>query len=207
MRDCLFLVADGTMKAMLQGFFGRNNFHLSLGCSLFSISDADIVPAVTLNDPGLYIRARDLLKVYTGRYRHAVVIVDADWEGAPSAQVIGKALEDHLEAAGWPTPKGCAIVIVPELENWLWTDSPHAVKELGWESYPELQAALSAQGFWPAGATKPPRPKEAVQWALRQKRKIFSSAIHKQVAGKVSLVRCTDPAMNTLCATLRSWYP
>lgn len=207
MRDCLFLVADSNMAHALKGFFGKEGYHLSLGCRPFSVEETDIVVASGQNDPGLYVRASELLKVYRGEYSHAVVMVDADWRGAPEPQDICNALEGHLREAGWPPPLGCAIVIEPEVDNWLWTDTPHTAVALRWPSVTELRQALQEEGMWPEGATKPPRPKEAADWAIRQKGKPRSSAIYQQVASRVSLGRCSDPAVAVLVNALQQWFP
>lgn len=207
MRDCLFLVADSNMSHALKGFFGKEGFHLSLGCRPFSLEEADIVVASGQNDPGLYVRASELLKVYRGEYSHAVVMVDAEWRGAPAPQDIRNALEGHLREAGWSPPQGCAIVIEPEVDNWLWTDTPHTAAALRWPSVTELRQALQERDMWPEGAAKPPQPKEAAAWAIRQKGKPRSSAIYEQVASRVSLSRCSDPAVATLVNALRQWFP
>jgi len=81
MRDVVFLVADQTMQQVLEGFFGRDQFHRSLGCGAFTIDahvNRDVFTASGLNDPGLYLRGHELLRVYAGTYRHAVVMLDGD---------------------------------------------------------------------------------------------------------------------------------
>lgn len=207
MRDCLFLVADSNMAHALKGFFRRDGFHLSLGCREFSIEEIDIIVASAQRDSGLYVRASELLKVYRGEYHHAVVMVDAEWRGAPKPERIRTALEDHLRNAGWPPPQGCAIVIEPEVDNWLWTDTPHTADALRWPSIAELRRELQEKDMWPQGAAKPPRPKEAADWAIRRKGKPRTSAIYEQVASRVSLSRCSDPAVAALVNALRQWFP
>jgi len=69
------------------------------------------------NDPGLYTRANEFLQPYASTHRHAVVIVDAEWDGSPGEEAILKRMSEHLNNAGWAEGKGCAVVIAPELEN------------------------------------------------------------------------------------------
>lgn len=55
MRDVVFLVADQTMQQILEGFFGRDQFHRSLDCDAFTIDahvNRDVFTASGLNDPG-----------------------------------------------------------------------------------------------------------------------------------------------------------
>ena len=41
-----------------------------------------------------------------------------------------------------------AIVLSPELENWIWTDSPHVDAVIGWKhSEPSLRPWLIGQGL------------------------------------------------------------
>lgn len=149
MRDCLFLVADKNMEGMLKGFFSRDAFHHAVGCGHFDLDiRQDLLVAHGQNDPGLYTRANEFLQPYAGTHRHAVVIVDAEWDGSPGAEAISQRLIEHLSNAGWPADCGCAVVIDPELENWLWQDSPHVCTALGFDgTFSELRTTLESQGF------------------------------------------------------------
>ncbi|MDO9054634.1 MAG: hypothetical protein Q7U37_11995 [Gallionella sp.] len=197
------------MEGMLKGFFSREAFHRTLGCGPFSFDiRQDMVVAHGQNDPGLYTRANEFLQPYASTYRHAVVIVDAEWDGSPGADAISRRLEEHLVNAGWLDDSGCAVVITPELENWVWQDSPHVCSALGFEgAYAALRAALETKGFWQPNEPKPGRPKEAVEWVLRQSRKGRSSSIYQQLAAKVTARGCTDASFQTLRDALIRWFP
>jgi len=119
---------------------------------------------------------------------------------------IEQQLEQRLAAMGqgW----AAAIVIDPELETWVFSDSPHVDKELGWEKrQPPLRQALESQGFWPAGQAKPPDPKAAFAWALQTVRKPVSSSIFRQLGKLVSLRRCEDRSFLRLQHLLQDWFP
>ena len=209
MRDVLFLVADKNMEAMIKGFFSRPGFHRALGCGSF-VFDArqDLVVAHGLADPGLYTRANELLQPYARTHAHAVVMLDVDWDGSPGLELIKNRIDGHLARAGWPADRGCAVVIHPELENWVWQDSPHVPSALGFEhAYAELRRLLEGQGFWAPGASKPHRPKEAVEWVLRRSKTSRSSAIYQQLAAQVSTRRCNDSAFLALSGALSRWFP
>lgn len=209
MRDCLFLVADKNMEGMLKGFFSRDAFHHAVGCGHFDFDiRQDLLVAHGQNDPGLYTRANEFLQPYASTHRHAVVIVDAEWDGSPGAEAISQRLIEHLSDAGWLADYGCAVVINPELENWLWQDSPHVCTALGFEGeFAALRAALESQGFWQPHEAKPSRPKEAAEWVLRLSRKGRSSAIYQQLAMRVTARGCTDAAFHTLRNSLLRWFP
>lgn len=62
-RDCVFLVADKNMEAMVQGFLLREAFHLSLGCGAFNFDPReDLFVAAGHTDPGLYKKASELTR-------------------------------------------------------------------------------------------------------------------------------------------------
>ena len=85
MRDCLFFVADKTMEQIILGYAPRDLFHRSLGCRPFDFDpERDVKVAVGLNDPGLFLRAAELLSNWLGEYKHAIVMLDAEWDSAPT---------------------------------------------------------------------------------------------------------------------------
>jgi len=209
MRDCLFLVADKNMEGMLKGFFSREAFHRAMGCGHLDFdSRQDLLVAHGQNDPGLYTRANEFLQPYARTHQHAVVIVDAEWSGSPGKDAILQRLNQHLTNVGWSDDSGCGVVLAPELENWVWQDSPHVCSALGSDmTFAALRAELEAKGFWQPNEAKPDRPKEAVEWALRQSRKGRSSAIYQQLATRVTAKGCTDQAFRTLRNALLRWFP
>lgn len=209
MRDCLFLVADKNMEGMLKGFFSRQAFHHAMGCGHVDFdARQDLVVAHGQNDPGLYTRANEFLQPYACSHKHAVVIVDVEWDGSPGEKAISQRMHEHLASAGWSDDRGCAVVIAPELENWVWQNSLHVCSALSFDgTFSELRTSLENQGFWRQNAAKPDRPKEAVEWALRQSRKARSSAIYQQLATRATARGCTDLAFHTLRNALLRWFP
>lgn len=209
MRDCLFLVADKNMEGVLKGFFSREHFHFALGCAPFEFDQKqDLIVAHGLNDPGLYTRANALLQPFARSHKHVVVIVDEAWVGSPGYENIYQKIREHIINAGWPDDAGCAVVIAPELENWVWQDSPHVCSHLGFPgSFQQLRTELEAKQLWKSADPKPYQPKEAVEWALRRAKKPRSSAIYEQLATQISAKYCIDPAFNTLLAAIRRWFP
>lgn len=209
MRDCLFLVADKNMEGLLKGFLLRENFHLTLGCAPFRFdARQDLLVAHGQNDSGLYTRANELLGSYQKTHRHAVVMVDAEWDGSPGGIAIHERMIQHFNHAGWPNDAVCAVVIEPELENWLWQDTPHVCAALGYPGpFANLRCELEEFGFWPKSAGKPKRPKEAVEYMLRRAHKPRSSSIYQELAAQVSIKRCTDNSFHALLSALRRWFP
>ncbi len=210
MNDLLFLVADKNMAEAVAGLLERDQVHRVIGCRPFGFdSRRDIKVAAGQNDPGLYVRANELLRPLAPDYRRAVVIVDEEWEGSPGADVIEQQLRVHLADAGWSSDAALALVVRPEADVWLWSESPHSATALGWPSWTELRPALEGAGWIAPGQTKPERPKEAAEWALRHcgRRAPRSAALYRQVASKVSVKGCQDIALAQLLKALRAWFP
>ncbi len=208
MNELLFLVADHNMADAVRGLLSRDKVHQAIGCRKFDFDERrDVKVAVGQNDPGLYVRANELLRPLAADYRHAVVIMDEDWDGSPGADTIQARLAVHLADAGWAERDGVGLVVRPEADVWLWSDSPHSAKALGWDSWDELRPALERQGWLKSQQVKPTQPKEAAEWALRQKKTRRSSATYRKVAASVSLKRCQDSALEQLLNSLRTWFP
>ena len=116
-------------------------------------------------------------------------------------------MEARLAQNGW-AGRSAAVVIDPELENWIWADSRKIDDILGWHGrQPSLREWLHSMGYLAEGQAKPADPKKCLEEALLRVRQKPSSVLFKQVAEQVSLARCTDPAFLKLVATLRAWFP
>lgn len=212
MNDLLFFVADKNMAGAVGGLLERDEIHRIVGCNPFSFdARRDIKVAEGQNDPGLFTRANELLRPLRAEYAHAVVIVDEEWNGSPGATEIEVKLREHLDDAGWMTDNSLGLCVRPEADVWLWSDSPHSAKALGWTSWDVLRPRLEQEGLLAADKAKPGRPKEAAEWALRHspgKKKVpRSSALYRQVSSQVSVRRCEDDALVRLLAALRAWFP
>jgi hypothetical protein len=147
--------------------------------------------------------------MYQSRAQYALVVFDREGCGAESLS--RESLESHVEAvlheSGWAS-RCSAVVIDPELEAWVWSDSPAVDQTLGWTgSTPPLRQWLVQKGFVDQEPLKPLRPKEALIAALRFRRKRQSASLFAELASKVGLSRCTDPAFLKLKYTLRNWFP
>lgn len=116
-------------------------------------------------------------------------------------------MEKRLAISGWET-RAAVVVPVPELEIWVWSDSPNVDEVLGWRGKnPSLRTWLKSEGLLNDVKSKPVEPKKAFLKALREAPKARSSAIFRQLAEKVGLERCQDPAFLKLKQTLQNWFP
>jgi hypothetical protein len=161
-------------------------------------------------DPGCLHRSAELLRLYLNSHEHALVIFDREGcgkEEKKSREELEKQVVDSLRKNGWED-RAEAIVIDPELENWIWSDSPHVAAELGWKDQKVvLREWLRQNSFLSEEKeTKPEKPKEAMEAVLRKVKKPRSSAIYFSIANKVSFERCHDPSFRKLKATLQTWF-
>lgn len=203
MRDCVFLVADSQIEAMVCGFLAREQYHLSLGCGQFGFDPQQDLVVHPQRDPGVYVRGVELLAAFRSSHRRAIVILDAAWEGSPGHAAVRAKVSQDLSGS-WP--EHLVIVLDPELEAWVWQENIHVVQNLGAGDFATLRSALEAAGFWRPGDLKPHRPKEAVEHALRLAKLPRSAAIYRRIATRVSLANCVDPALAALRDGFRGWF-
>ena len=204
--DLVCLTADKSMSAAVEELLDR---HQALGIRPLAYE----VVTHPQRDSGCFHRSGAFLQDYRATAARALVVLDFEWTGAPqaaeSADRLESMLEERLRRDGideWAR----AVVIDPELEAWVFSSSPHVADVLGWNGRsPSLRDALAERGHWPQGEPKPRRPKEAMDWALRNARPAAprSSAHFRELAQKVSIASCTDRAIVRMRSLLQEWFP
>jgi hypothetical protein len=199
-RDLIVLVADRNMEAAINGVLSR---HASLGIRPVT-SDIRRHPE---KDCGCRIGGIEFLSPFVNQYDHALLMFDFEGCGVESktAQEIEYEMEEALKDH-W-RERGSVVVIDPELDIWVWSDSPHVDQILGWaERTPKLRNWIVSQGYRQPDQEKPRRPKEALEKALYVAKKPRFSAIYQSLAERVSLARCSDRAFIKLKTTLQKWF-
>jgi hypothetical protein len=201
-KDLILLVADENMRFTLNAILGR-----CPSLSIRSISyDSFTHPQ---HDSGCLHQSHELLRSRAGQYAHALVLFDREGCGKETIctrEQLESEVEARLGQSGW-SDRAAAVVLDPELEIWVWSDSPHVDTVLGWSGrQPDLKSWLAQSGFLEKDQVKPSRPKEAVEAALRLRKKPRSSAIYAELASRVSFDRCIDPSFAKLREVLRGWF-
>jgi hypothetical protein len=200
-QDLVILVADRNMEAAISGIISRNN---SLGIRRISYK---VYPHVH-RDPGCRLEGHLFLRPYAQSYSYAIVMFDREGCGQDhlSRDELEAGVEQNLFNTGWQG-RAAALVLDPELEIWVWKDSPHVEAAFGWTGrQPNLRTWLSQKGYLRAGEQTPSRPKEAMEEALRIVRKPRSSAIYSQLAQTVGFRDCNNPTFMKLRNTLQQWF-
>ena len=204
-RRLVVLVADRDIEESLTNLFARPE---SLGIRSLPFA----ILRHPNRDAGCRADAANFLRQFLRSYRHALVVFDRDGCGSPSTrEEIESNVEWDLSQNGWEH-RARAVVIDPELEEWVWSSSPAVSKALGWgRRYDELRSWLGGRRLWDNGRTKPNNPKaamiQALQGAPRATRRRRSARIFGEIAANTPFDGCEDPAFKKLTATLREWFP
>jgi len=201
-KDLVVLVPDKCIEAAIGGLLSRPE---ALGIRPLR-HDIFTHPE---RDPGCLLRSYDILGPLSSHYERALVVLDRHGCGreGEARETLEQAIVERLEDHGW-SGRAEAVVIAPELEAWVWSDSPHVATQLGRkDSLQSLKSWLSNQGCWDTSLAKPEDPKACVDKTLRQIQKPRSSALYGELARRVGLARCTDPAFAKFLQTMRTWFP
>lgn len=201
MKDLIVLAPDKNVKFGIDGLLTRNE----------SLNIREIFYEIfvhPLHDPGVYKNAASFLRPFLRQFSYALVFLGHEGSGrerTPSDEIT-RTVKRDMALNGWEN-RGEAIVFTPEFEIWVWTESIHTAKALGWDNYLELKNWLIKEGVWEQNTSKPGRPKEAVEKSLKTKRIPRSSSIYYEIAKKVTLDRCQDNSFRNLGDILQKWFP
>ena len=199
MKDLVALVADKHIGTTLRVLLERRRRSLNLRPISF-----DVFPHED-SDPGVLRGAPEFLRRFLQTHRYALAVLDVEFSGSPGPrQRLEGEIQQRLDGRGWQG-RSRVIAIDPELEAWVWSDSPHVPRILGLAQN-EIRDIADEHDWWAQGAPKPIRPKELMSVVLRRARKVRSAAIYAQLAQRVSVQRCKDAAFAGLRDTLREWF-
>jgi hypothetical protein len=201
--DLSVLVADADQKAAIEALLETRANSLGIRPCRFEVRKHP------QRDPGCVGGGVQLLALSKTQAEHGLLIFDREGCGKENQTVeeLEGRLELELANSGWED-RARVVVIDPETEIWLWSDSPHVAATFGWKSDKgDLRDWLSERGFLNPGAVKPARPKEAMEAVLRETGVKASAAHFGAIARKVSLERCQDRSFGRLRSLLQAWFP
>lgn len=197
----MVLVADKDMEQTVKALLSRRQ---ALNIKQITF-DIHIHPQ---RDPGCFSRGEEFLRPFHNLYKYGLIIFDREGCGREnlSREDIEEDIENRLSSSGWGD-RALGIAIDPELEIWVWSDSPEVDQVLGWGTRsPELRTWLQENNFLIDGQTKPASPKEAVERVLKLTKKPRSASLYFKLAERVGVNRCSDPAFLKLKTTLHNWF-
>jgi hypothetical protein len=160
-------------------------------------------------DAGCLKDSHNLLRTVLHDYRYCLVMFDRHGCGKElePSEKLELEVTKLLERNGW-AGRAAVLVLDPELEIWVWSDSPAVDECFGWVGKtPPLRAWLAANREWLAGRPKPTDPRSAVEKALREVKKPRSAAVYANLASRVGVERCADPSFQRFRIILSGWFP
>ncbi len=198
MKDLVVLVADKNMEEAIKTLLEQRTKAMGIR----SITK-DVFVHIH-RDPGVLNGAHDFLAPFTSQYRYALVLFDREGCGEEykSAEVLEDEVLQRLAQSGWGG-RAAVVVIDPELEVWVWSGSPHVATILGLD---QTTLATVLQGYSRPNHPKPTQPKEVMEEALRQSYTPRSASLYGELASRVSLIHCIDPAFQRLRTCLQQWF-
>ena len=199
MKDLFVFVADKNMEFTLKGGLERPE---SLGIRPITFE----IRQHPGRDGGMRTTGAQIMALEASRFRNAVMVFDYEGSGASeSAQDLQARLDAALSQQWGDRAK--AIVIVPEVDIWMWGGDKVLGMILRWSREESIREWLFAKGLTFRSDGKPERPKEALEAVFIEARLPRSSANYEKIARQISLARCKDPAFLRLQETLRTWFP
>ena len=200
-KDLIVLAADKDMRFTLNGLLSRPE---SLDIKEI---EYDVITGLA-HDPDVLLNNHTYLRNFQNTHKYALVILDKRGCGIHDLSRIE--LEGQIELLlsdnGWGD-RCAAIVIEPELEAWVWSDSSEVDVILGWkDKQPDLRSWLVTNGFCKSRNDKPDKPKEAMTAALKIANRPISSANFEKLSLKVSLRRCDDSAFLKFKGIMKKWF-
>lgn len=201
-RDLVVLAADKDMEHALKGLMSRPH---ALGIRQID-ADIRVHPG---HDPACAAHGVEYLSNFSDLYLYGLLIFDHEGSGREDLQPdkLRETLNSDFARSAWGN-RARTVVLSPELETWIWSDSPHVDAVAGWKDrQPPLRRWMVEQGWLEEGVVKPGRPKEALLAALREARIPRSSSLYQQIAERVSLRRCEDESFLRFKDTLKNWFP
>ena len=155
----------------------------------------------------MYNFCDEFLRGFINQYNYSIVILDNEGSGQENitSDIIEQNIEDRLSKNGWDD-RSIAVVINPELENWIWVNEFHLHQTMNWNKRESVYRWLRTNGWMDEADLKPSQPKEAFESLLKITKTPRSSSIYLEVASSSSYKDCIDPSFIKLISTLQSWF-
>lgn len=201
-KDLIILVADKDIEHAIKGILTRKE-SIGMRSILYDIF------VYSKRDPGCFRFSHNFLRPLINKYQYSLVIFDYSGSGVEGMELmeVENKVRGLLYKNGWKN-RAEVVVIKPELEIWVWSESPHVAMCLGWAGGSKgLNKWIREKGYISGDDIKPTAPKECLDKVLRVANKARSSSIFENLGKSVSLKGCTDTSFNKLIKILKDWFP
>jgi len=203
MKDLVILAADKDLRTALEALLKRDQ---SLGIRPITFT----VFTDPGHDPACARTGVQFLDQFVGQFQRALLMFDYEGSGMEQTylpELLQSTLDTQFHNGPWGN-NAKTLLLNPELEAWVWSDSPKVSEAIRWNGSREsLDSWLIQKGLLAQGQIKPPRPKEAFDAALCAAGQPHSASLFGRLAENVSFRRCADPSFGKFCQTLREWFP
>lgn len=205
MKDLFVLTADADTLAVFESLLDRPS---ALGIRPVQFA----VDRHPFRDPGMIKDGPELIRrqVWKEEFRKVLLVWDHEGSGCERRKRPEQAqreIQDRLDGFTWQDRSG-AVVIVPELEEWLWRDRKTLLAYLGLTAaqLQSLAAKLVTRKIPDPAATK---PKELLEVAChRTGRGRLLPDDFRQVAAKANLSSWqSSSSFQSVMKMLREWFP
>lgn len=199
-QDIIILTADKNAQALIQVLVSRIQQIEKLNPFTFEVI---VHPK---HDPGIVINCTDYLRIFLKTHTYCIVLFD--YEGCGRENLEKTDLENNIEKQlsdnGWKNRNSC-IVIVPELERWMWVNETRIQELIDWEDTINIYDWLKNRNYTINGM-KPEQPKQAFEILLRKQGIARSSSLYSRLASCASYKNCIDISFLKLKKTLCTWF-
>ncbi|MEW5952506.1 MAG: hypothetical protein AB1815_01935 [Bacillota bacterium] len=205
MKDLFVLTADADAMAAMTSVLKR---HMFIGIRPVAFD----VYRHTMRDSGVVKDGHVFVRRYKGKYHKVLLIWDHHGSGFDSLEPRRciEIVQERLNLVTWQGDSG-AVVLVPELEEWLWHNEASLCKRLGistadlqiWvEEYVKKKNTTVAR-------VKQEQPKELFEYVCIEKaRRTISPKDFEEIARVASLVDWQNSdSFRAVVSLLQSWFP
>jgi hypothetical protein len=205
MKDLLVYTADADAEAVIRSVLKR---HKALDIRKIE-SDIERHP---LRDAGMFQSGAELARMKKRQYGKALLIWDYHGSGRDKRQTAEDSQQEiqaKLNEFTWKD-NSATVVLVPELEEWLWHNLSSIAVHLGWtveilENTIDIYANARNCG---RNEVYQKYPKELFEFVMRKAKRTISPRDFEQIAQKASMKDWQNsPSFYRILQTLRSWFP
>jgi len=212
-KDLFVLPADTDAAALLKEVLARHEFP---GVRKIQFTIGRPHP---LHDSGIVNHGPELVRelVRKDQYRKVILLWDYEGSGCETKkprippEKCQERVVGGLARVSWKD-NSTAIVIVPELEEWLWRDPASIRKHLGLNPG-EMEEAVDSytrKANTTPECIKSEKPKELLQHLFRltlQRKKALPDDFRKIAARANLKLWCASTSFQSLVTTLAAWFP
>jgi hypothetical protein len=205
MKDLLVFTADADAEAVMRSVLGRAKT-LDIRPVSFDIKRNP------LRDSGMVKDGPELARLDKGKYGKVLLLWDYHGSGHErrhKPEASRKQIQDRLDGVTW-RDHGCAIPIVPELEEWLWHCPDSVARYFGYapENYDGWRNTFAAKSKCTVEQAPREAPKELFEFIVREKlRRTISPRDFEKIAALANLARWEDsPSFARVADILRLWF-